>query len=143
MTVITSFKGEYAFLSNFFPASVPMGGKTYPTVEHAFQAAKTNSEEWKERICLIPATQAGKAKRLGRKVPLIENWNEMRVGVMTSLVRRKFWMNEDLQNLLLATGDRELIEGNTWKDTFWGICNGVGENHLGKILMRVRKELVI
>jgi len=141
MTAITSFKGEYAFLSNFFPASVPVGGKTYPTVEHAFQAAKTNDEEWKERIRLIPATQAGKAKRMGRKVPLIEGWNEMRVGVMTSLVRRKFWVNDALCGLLLATGDKELYEGNTWNDTFWGICNGVGENNLGKILMRVRKEM--
>jgi predicted NAD-dependent protein-ADP-ribosyltransferase YbiA (DUF1768 family) len=43
--------------------------------------------------------------------------------------------------MLKATGDEELVEGNWWNDTFWGVCNGVGENNLGKLLMKIRAEL--
>lgn len=46
-----------------------------------------------------------------------------------------------LTRALMATGNAELVEGNTWNDTFWGICNGTGENHLGKLLMKVRANL--
>ncbi len=53
----------------------------------------------------------------------------------------KFTQHSDLGEQLLATGDAELIEGNTWNDTEWGICNGIGDNKLGKILMRIRKIL--
>ena len=57
---------------------------------------------------------------------------------MYSLVWEKFSTHEHLRNLLLETGDQELIEGNTWGDTYWGTCNGVGENHFGKFLMNIR-----
>lgn len=61
---------------------------------------------------------------------------------MEEIVRAKFSENETLKNMLLATGDAELKEGNTWNDTFWGIDQktGSGENHLGKILMKIRDE---
>ncbi len=53
----------------------------------------------------------------------------------------KFTRHFDLREKLLATGDRKLVEGNTWGDTFWGVCRGNGKNHLGKILMKIRAEL--
>lgn len=68
------------------------------------------------------------------------DWEYIRVDVMTELVRKKF-SQEPLRSQLIATGDAELIEGNWWNDTFWGVCNGVGENNLGKILMKVRDEI--
>lgn len=60
---------------------------------------------------------------------------------MEDIVRDKFTRNEDLKAMLLATGDEGLIEGNWWGDTFWGECKGQGENHLGRILMKIRREL--
>lgn len=137
---ITSFKGNYDFLSNFYEASVVYDGLTYGNNEAAYQAQKCCTIE--ERI---PFTQyrSGQAKREGRKVKLRSDWEEVKVSLMKEIVRAKFTQNPDLSNKLLMTGDRMIIEGNTWHDVFWGvdIKTGVGENHLGKILMDIREEL--
>ena len=69
-----------------------------------------------------------------------ENWDEIKLSVMERAVRRKFEIPE-LREALLETGDAFLMEGNSHGDTFWGVCNGAGHNHLGKILMKVRSEL--
>ena len=131
--VIDSFTGEYAFLSNFY-----MGGGCLPSVEHQFQALKT--EDTFEAVFVMGAATPKEAKKLGRRVPLRPNWNAIRDEVMDALVTRKF-EDEELAAKLLATGDAELIEGNWWGDTYWGVCRGKGENKLGKILMSVRDQL--
>ena len=136
--MIDSFDGQFAFLSNFFPSPVKMDGIVFPTVEHAFQAAKTS--DLGERRKLAAARSAGVAKRMGRKVALRKDWDNVRIGVMLELVRAKF-QDPSLRASLLATGDEKLVEGNTWNDKFWGVCDGIGHNHLGQILMQVRKEL--
>ncbi len=136
--MIDRFDGEYAFLSNFDPSPIVLDRITYPTVEHAFQAAKTDDRLERERMASLPTP--GAAKRAGRKVALRPDWERVKVGIMEELVRRKF-ADPDLAGKLLATGDEELIEGNTWNDRFWGVCRGTGRNQLGKILMRVRAEL--
>ena len=56
-------------------------------------------------------------------------------------MKQKFTKHKDLKEKLLATGDAYLEETNHWHDTFWGVCKGKGQNHLGKILMEVREEL--
>tara|TARA_Y100000296_G_C5124172_1_gene231960 strand:+ start:697 stop:1053 length:357 start_codon:yes stop_codon:yes gene_type:complete len=109
-------------------------------VEHAYQAYKTYDPVLFEEIRV--ANTPGRAKRIGRSVDLRRGWNGLRLGVMKDLVEAKFRQNEQARIILLKTGDREIVEGNTWNDTFWGVCNGVGENQLGKILMYVRKMLV-
>jgi ribA/ribD-fused uncharacterized protein len=81
------------------------------------------------------------AKSLGRKVTLRENWDEIKAGTMEELVRQKFLRHPDLAQVLLATGEKTLIEGNHWNDRFWGVCRGYGQNHLGNILMKVRAEI--
>jgi ribA/ribD-fused uncharacterized protein len=134
---INSFSGDYRWLSNFYPCLIEYEGKFYPSVEHAFQAAKTTDEHMRLRIGA--AATPGRAKRLGRKVALRSDWDVVKLEVMATLVRIKF-ADPDLGKLLNDTGAAELIEGNTWGDTFWGVCRGVGENHLGKILMEVRRE---
>lgn len=136
--VIDSFSGEWRPLSNFWYAPVVYDGVTYPTNEHAFQAAKTLYTAQRERIQY--AESPGEAKRLGRQVTLRPDWEEIKIEVMTDLNRQKYRDN-DFRNLLLSTGDASLIEGNHWGDTFWGVCNGVGKNYLGKILMSIRDEL--
>lgn len=142
MNKIDKFDGKYAFLSNYYPSPIHqefINGTIieYPTVEHAFQATKTTNIELRKRFA--QAKTPGEAKRMGRHILLRKDWNEIKDAVMLSYVRAKFtW--PDLQAKLLATGNAYLEEGNYWNDTTWGVCNGVGENRLGKILMQVREE---
>lgn len=133
---IDSFTGEYRFLSNFWQSRITDPGST---VEHWYQAMKTLVPEEQQRI--IEAPTPGEAKRLGRTVTLRPDWDDIKLDIMLLLVRQKFYRSQIYTHALLATGDEELVEGNTWGDTYWGVCKGVGENHLGKILMQVREEL--
>lgn len=131
---------EYMFLSNFYEAKVTYGGLTYGTNEAAFQAQKCMTEEEK-----LPFTEygPGKSKGMGRKVLLRPDWEQVKVGIMEEIVRAKFIQHPELARLLICTGDKILVEGNHWGDTCWGVDTrtGQGENHLGKILMKVRNEL--
>lgn len=136
---ITLFKDDNSFLSNFYPCEIVLDGVDYPSVEHAFQAAKTR--DLNARMSIRALDKPGQAKRYGRTVKLREGWDDMKLEVMESLVRQKFTNDWYLAERLLKTGDAELVEGNWWGDTYWGVCMGKGENHLGKILMRVREEL--
>jgi ribA/ribD-fused uncharacterized protein len=138
MGMIDQFKGERAFLSNFWPSPAILDGIAHRTVEHAFQAAKTFNRHERELIAAQPTP--GAAKQAGRKVSLRPDWEAVKVQIMEDLVRRKF-ADPELAHKLLATGDEDLIEGNTWNDRFWGVCRGQGRNELGKILMPVRAEL--
>jgi ribA/ribD-fused uncharacterized protein len=135
---IHSFSGEYRFLSNFFPSPVDLDGIEYPTVEHAYQAAKTLDLKARTEIRFAPS--ARQAKRLGSKVKLRHNWEKEKYPVMVKLLYQKFRV-EPLRTMLMETGDAELVEGNTWGDTYWGVCNGVGKNILGRLLMTLRKSL--
>ena len=136
--IIDSFHGEYAFLSTYYDSPIFYDGILYPTVEHAFQAAKTTV--FIQRIIIANKKTPGQAKCAGRKVTLRDNWDDIKLYIMKELIILKF-TNPKLKSALLNTKDAELIERNTWNDTYWGICNGIGENHLGKILMEVREML--
>ncbi len=135
---IDEFRGKYFFLSNFYAAPVTYQGLRFENNEAAFQAAKCP-----ERISEFCGLTPNAAKRLGRRVPLRSDWEIVKYDVMYEVCMAKFTQNPDLLSKLLATGDAELIEGNTWGDRVWGVdfYRGVGENHLGKILMKVRSEL--
>lgn len=140
---ITSFSGENAFLSNFHPHPITMGGVKYATLEHAYQAAKSHDSA--ERDFIRRAPKPGDAKRRGRAIKLRADWEKVKYELMEKLVREKF-TDKVLAGMLIATGDAELIEGNTWKDIVWGMVRRqdgvlVGQNHLGKILMKIRGEL--
>ncbi len=135
---ITSFRGEHGFLSNFTSVNVKYDGVTYSSTEAAFQAAKTLNKL--ERELIRKETTPGKAKRAGRRVTLRSDWNDIRDKVMFELSVQKY-TRSDLRKKLLATGNRELVEKNSWKDFYWGVCDGRGENRLGKILMAIRSSL--
>jgi ribA/ribD-fused uncharacterized protein len=139
MPQITSFSGDHAFLSNFYPAPAPYEGIVFPTSEHAFQAAKTLDMAERRRLANL-ATPA-QAKRAGRRVVLRSDWQQVKIAIMTAIVRAKFQHNPELAQKLAATADAELVEGNRHHDRFWGVCGGVGQNWLGRILMQVRAEL--
>lgn len=141
---ITEFKGPYRWLSNFFPSpmyvfDVVLGENiTVPTVEHGFQMSKT--EHKGSRSVILTAGSPAEAKRLGRACTLRPDWEDIKLDEMRHWLQLKFG-NPIFQNLLLDTSDAELVEGNTWGDRYWGMCRGVGENHLGKLLMGIRAEL--
>lgn len=136
--MIDSFCGEYRFLSNFYPSSIEYKGVKYPTVEHAFQATK--SLDLDDRLFIAKLETPGKAKRAGRNLILRKDWEEIKIEVMRELLVLKF-KDDSLANKLKKTEPHELIEGNTWGDKFWGVCNGEGQNWLGKLLMEIREEL--
>ena len=134
---ITSFSEENRFLSNFYTCTIEMEGITYPSVENAYQAAKTLNVAERKEIALL---RAGQAKRRGCTVLLRDDWESIKLGIMEDLIRQKFNIQE-LREQLLATSDAELIEGNDWGDRYWGMCDGEGQNMLGKILMKIRSEI--
>ncbi len=136
---ITEFKGDYRFLSNFYPSPIHFHNVTWPTAEHAYQAMKSTKMEDREKVA--KAGSPGDAKRVGKTLTLRPDWDIVKREFMLDIVTRKFWTHKELRDKLLATGDAELVEGNYWNDTFWGVCRGKGENHLGKILMAVRQEI--
>jgi len=139
---ILSFQGDYRFLSNFMGGEIKdANGNVWKSPEHAYQALKFPVGEHRDEI--RNASSPAQAKKIANSLKdhVRSNWREIRLAVMEKIVRAKFTQKEEMKRQLLATGERELIEGNTWGDTFWGVCNGKGENHLGKILMQIRSEL--
>jgi ribA/ribD-fused uncharacterized protein len=142
--MIAMFDGKYAFLSNFYPSPITFNGITFPTVENWFQAWKTENPT--EFQAIATADTPGKSKRLGRHCTLRKDWEEIKTDVMMRGLRLKF-QDPKLRAMLLATGNEELIEGNTWHDNTWGNCvcqkcqNTPGRNMLGMLLMELRTEI--
>lgn len=138
--VIDRFAGEWRFLSNFSPCPwIVYDGDVYATTEHAYQAAKTL--DLAARRAIRATQRPGDAKRIGAHVSLRPDWSIVqRVTIMRDLLVQKFAAGQPIDYLagLLRTGDATLIEGNTWGDTFWGVCNGEGDNVLGTLLMEIR-----
>lgn len=139
--MVVQFRGKYFFLSNFYERSFIYDGIRYGSVEAAFQAQKTLDVF--ERENLFSKATPKEAKYYGRRIKLRPDWEEVKLSIMKDIVREKFNQHEDLKRrLLLDTGNGELIEGNYWGDSFWGINlkTNEGENHLGIILMELREE---
>lgn len=131
MEAIERFVGKYHFLSNFY---IESDGST---VEHQYQASKaTNIEDY---MYVISQPTPGKAKHAGRKIRIRPEWETIKLIVMEELLRKKF-SNLELAQKLLETGSTVLVEGNAWGDTFWGVYEGKGQNHLGILLMKIRDE---
>lgn len=129
---------RWSCLSNFHPATIYIDGKKYASVEHAYQAHKTTNETSHDLI--RRAATAAEAKKLGRCVPLRQDWEDVKVPLMRRFLEAKF-ENPFLRPVLLETGDAELIHDNPWNDRVWGVCRGTGQNLLGKILMEIRAEI--
>jgi ribA/ribD-fused uncharacterized protein len=120
---------------------VQFEGIQYPSVEHAYQAAKSMDKD--ERITIRNAKTAAEAKRWGKRVKKLRpSWDEVKLEIMEYLIGEKFAPGTTLAGKLASTEPHELIEGNWWGDTFWGVCRGVGQNHLGKLLMKQRALVI-
>lgn len=142
-TSILFKEDNYYQFSNFHPLKNPLviDGISYPTVEHFYQAQKTVIPEERQEIANAPNPAA--AKRMGKKISLREDWEQVKWDVMYQGVKQKFESDEALKRLLLSTNDRWIIEWTWWGDKVWGMhsLDSKGNNALGKILMRVRREL--
>lgn len=132
----SEFRGNKYFLSNFYECKIKYEGIEYPSVENAYQALKTNDIEKRKEFANIKPIEA---KRLGRQLKIRNDFERNKKHIMTKLLEIKF-NNKDLKLKLINTGDELLEEKNTWGDTYWGTCNGIGENNLGKILMNIRNK---
>ena len=133
---IKGFFGDYRYLSNFHKCPVYFEGLLYPSSENAYQAAKCVDIKQRQEFVDI---EPGQSKKLGRAIEVRKNWEEVKFDVMGIIVMDKFYRNKDLRHLLLETGSKYLEETNYWKDQFWGVCNGIGDNNLGRILMATRE----
>lgn len=154
MSYIDSFKGRFYFLSNFYPCRIEHQGINYPSVEHYYVALKANTlqfldgkyytaPDFRELIAKVPLPQD--VKKIGQRVKLRGDWNEKKYNFMLQGIRQKF-SDEKLAELLIDTGELEIIESNWWHDNYWGRCScpkckDMGQNNLGKIIMQVRLEL--
>lgn len=152
--MIDKFEGRYAFLSNFYPCEIYYQGITYPSIEHYYVALKCNNDQmidgkyytrgdFRELVSKIKTP--GNAKKIGRSIVLRKDWDDIKLSVMENGLRQKFKYPE-LREQLLATGEQELVEGNWWHDNFYGQCTcikckNLGENNLGKLLMKIRNEI--
>lgn len=144
MNAIDRLRGDFAFLSNFYPCRIKYEGAVYGSAEAAFQAAKCEREADRTRFTGLTAKQA---RQTGRNVPLRADWEQCKLGVLRDIIAIKFRDNPDLGEALLETGTAEIVEGNTWHDNYWGNCECAacksveGQNHLGRLLMECRMAL--
>jgi len=137
--MINQFVDDYKWLSNFYPCLVELDGMKYQTVENAYQSAKNPDLKWKE-FCANKSPAV--CKTFSKHVVLTPRWDVIKVRVMRKLLNQKF--NQDyFKELLLATDNEGIVEGNTWHDTFWGVdlMTSVGQNRLGIMIMNIREAL--
>lgn len=146
MKVINNFDKEYRWLSNFYPCFVFFEGELYPTVEHAYQASKTNNQEIRKQI--LNLSTPGKAKRFTKNICIINNHDKIKLRIMKDLLTQKFLTSDYLFEKLKETKNYKIIEENNWHDNYWGNClcekckNIVGKNNLGKLIMKIRDNKI-
>lgn len=139
--MIYFFRNEHAWLSNYAECKITIRGIEYQSVENAYMACKNTSPEWKE---LCRTSSAAQAKRESKNILLRDNWDEVKLRVMKACLDQKF-AQEPFRQLLIDTGNQNIVEGTYWKDTYWGVDlkqdPNIGENHLGRIIMQIRNEI--
>lgn len=131
---------KYRFLSNFYVRPQECRGLIWNSNEHFFQGMKTEDPVWRERI--RAAVNPGKSKGLGRKAPMVQNWDTIKFAIMREGLRAKF-SHPDLRTALIATGDAAIYEDSPY-DKIWGtgtlMGKGPGKNLLGVLLTELRTE---
>lgn len=132
------FEDEYFFLSNMYPLQFTVKEVKYTSSESYYQARKASNLN---DFLKIANSKPFVSKQLGRKVKIVKNWNDIRIKVMEEALYYKFNSSLELREKLISTSNLPLVEDNTWNDKFWGVCNGKGENNLGKLLMELREKI--
>lgn len=141
--MIKNFKDkEFTWLSNFQPVRIKYKGVEYPSVEHAYQSAKVDTQLWRE-FCSSPDTTASAVKKLSKVQAIIKEWEQIKLQVMEECLIEKF-KQEPFRSKLIDTYPQEIQEGNWWGDLEWGIdiITGEGQNKLGILIMKIRDNLI-
>ena len=133
---IKGFFGTYRWLSNYHLVDIEYDGLIYPSTEHAYQAAKFTDINIRKEFINLSCLDA---RLKGQSNKPNDNWNDIKYSVMYEVILYKFKHNTELKNKLLKTDSKYLEETNHWNDTYYGVCNDIGENNLGKILMNIRE----
>lgn len=128
----------YGWLSNFEPVRIGFEGAVYPSVEAAYQAAKTDQPALRKQFENCPPVEA---RKRGRSLPMRKGFDQEKELVMLQLLREKFGKHEVWKRFLLNTGNHRLVHEAKW-DSYWGNGpDGFGKNRLGHLIMQVRFEL--
>jgi N-glycosidase YbiA len=136
-----STRDPFGEFSNFAPFPIEIDGQSWPTTEHYYQAQKFDDPAYREQIRAAASPMIAAKLGRSRKVPLRDDWEQVRDEVMHRAVAAKFRTHAALRDLLLSTGDHLIVEDSP-TDSYWGCgADGNGRNMLGVILMRVRAEL--
>jgi ribA/ribD-fused uncharacterized protein len=142
--MISTFEGDYHFLSNFYLCPIVYEGREFTSTEAAYQSAKTTNPKLKDTFAGMSPRRAKQfSKAIKRQGLQRSDWFDVNLQIMEQILWLKFVPGSALAQKLVATGDEELVEGNTWGDCFYGVCGGKGQNHLGKLLMKIRTELLL
>lgn len=138
-THIFGLFGKFRALSNFHEEPLIVDGLKFRWSEAAYMAEKTFLA--KEKLAIMACDTPAKAKRLGQKLTLRSDWEDVKESKMLKVLRAKFQQSAHCREVLLSTGDKYIEETNWWGDNYWGKCDAHGLNILGKLLMQIREEL--
>lgn len=133
---VKGFFREYRWLSNFHDVPIMWMNMEFKSTEAAYQASKCLSIDGAKYFTILSGKEA---KKESRNIIVRPNWNLIKLDIMAQLVFQKFLNDIKLREKLVDTWPKYLEETNYWNDTFWGVCNGIGENNLGKLLMSTRE----
>jgi ribA/ribD-fused uncharacterized protein len=127
--------------SNFAAFPIELDGERWPTSEHCYQAQKFTEPELQARIRAAPKPIAAKKIAETHRNKIRPDWDAVKDDVMYRVVRRKFETHAELRELLRATGNEDIVEVAP-TDYYWGVgSDGTGQNKLGLIIERIRREL--
>jgi len=137
---ITKFRGDYAYLSNFYTCEIVYENIVYKSVEHAYNAMK--STNFNDKLFIANAETPSISKKRARMIEIRKDWDMVKISIMKKLLKLKF-EQEPFNQLLINTGKYKIIEWNDWGEIFWGIDSRTkkGKNMLGILLMEIRDEL--
>lgn len=141
--MINHFRDEYSWLSNMQLVDIKLRGRVFPSVEHAYCSEKNNDAEWKDMCADRDLSSAG-VKKMSKEIKLRDDWDDVKLLVMEHCLKLKF-NQEPFRTKLIETGNQNIVEGNYWNDLFWGVdikvTPNIGENHLGRLIMKIRNNL--
>lgn len=140
--MINSFRGYHAWLSNMYSCNIEFMGHKFKSVENAYMFVKRPSDlDWLNK-CL--ELSPGDVKKASKLIAVREDWESVKLSIMYELLKKKF-TQEPFRTDLLNTRGENIVEGNRWNDTFWGVdiksSPNVGENWLGRLIMDIRTKL--
>lgn len=140
--MINSFRGYHAWLSNMYDCEIEFMGHKFKSVENAYMFAKRpNDLEWLNKCLNL---SPGDIKKASRLITVREDWEVVKLSIMYELLKKKF-TQEPFRTDLLNTRGENIVEGNRWNDTFWGVDiksnPNVGENWLGRLIMDIRTKI--